>query len=48
MYTKYSHYSDAELVSIAYGELRPNDELTFELLQRLETKVSEGSVGDDS
>jgi hypothetical protein len=48
MYTKYSHYSDVELISIAYGEVLPNEELAFELLQRLESKVSEGSVGDDS
>ena len=44
MYTKYSHFTDSELVSIAYTELSHNDELAFELLQRLETKVSEGSV----
>ena len=44
MYTKYSHFTDVELVSIAYVELNHNEELAFELLQRLETKVNESSV----
>lgn len=40
MYTKYSRYADEELISIAYMEVSPDDELAFELLQRLEQNVA--------
>lgn len=40
MYTKYSHHTDEELISIAYMAVSPDDEIAFELLQRLERSVA--------
>jgi hypothetical protein len=48
MRTKYAHYSDTELLSIAYAEIKPEDELGFELLQRLEKAVYEAPTDADA